>query len=426
MSKLRVQIVKANKVREPFMRGILTHSLVQRGVPFKKAYKIAAEVKSRIAKREEIFTTELKFIIDDEVKKRCGEKALEEFQTSTTVGHLPTIQVISENSSPAPFSKGLLAKSITASGIIPSRAHQMAQEVETELIAEGITKITRVKLHERTYAKIVAEEGKETGQSYEISRSILRLDRPVIIYLGGAGGTGKSSLATELASRLGILKVTGTDMIRQVMRTILSKEILPSLHSSSFEVGNLESYSSINREKERVLMGFSYQSSKVCIGVKAVVERAIIENMSVIIEGVHLIPSMIQFPQLKDFAYHIPIMLALKDEKSHKGRFIPRGLHAKMRQPDRYRDEFENIRLIHDYIIAQSHQYDIDVVENTDFDNSIHELVHIVISSLQHQVSETKDPTEVKKEMTKEVVKEVVKEVDEKQKDLKKDSKSKK
>src|SRR5258705_13998682 len=63
------------------------------------------------------------------------------------------------------------------------------------------------------------------------------LDLPVVLLIGGATGTGKSTVATEIAYRLGITRVTSTDFIRQTMRAFFSHEFMPSIHYSSFDAG---------------------------------------------------------------------------------------------------------------------------------------------------------------------------------------------
>ena len=47
---------------------------------------------------------------------------------------------------------------------------------------------------------------------------------PVIVLIGGTTGTGKSTVASEVAYRLGITRVTSTDFIRETMRAFLSYE----------------------------------------------------------------------------------------------------------------------------------------------------------------------------------------------------------
>ena len=59
---------------------------------------------------------------------------------------------------------------------------------------------------------------------------------PLVILIGGATGVGKSTIATQLAHRLGIVRVVATDAaIREVMRAMLSAELMPALHVSSFQ-----------------------------------------------------------------------------------------------------------------------------------------------------------------------------------------------
>ena len=79
------------------------------------------------------------------------------------------------------------------------------------------------------------EQGREAIRRLRRFRELQELDLPVIVLVGGATGTGKSTVATEAAYRLGITRVTSTDFVRQTMRAFFSKEFMPSIHYSSFE-----------------------------------------------------------------------------------------------------------------------------------------------------------------------------------------------
>src|SRR6266540_4241882 len=68
-----------------------------------------------------------------------------------------------------------------------------------------------------------------------MARALVALGLPIILLVGGATGTGKSTVATEAAYRLGITRVTSTDFVRQTMRAFFSEEFMPSIHYSSFE-----------------------------------------------------------------------------------------------------------------------------------------------------------------------------------------------
>ncbi|MEE3267170.1 MAG: hypothetical protein VX221_10395, partial [SAR324 cluster bacterium] len=129
----------------------------------------------------------------------------------------------------------------------------------------------------------------------------------------------------------------------------------------------------------------------VSVGVKAVVDRAIKERTSMIIEGIHLLPNMEQ--AIKEGckrAYHIPITLSLMNEKHHKDRFLERGKGNELRNKEAYLSSFENIRAIHEFFNSESEDKDIEVVDNEDFDETTNTLMQLIINILQEQVKSTK------------------------------------
>ena len=126
--------------------------------------------------------------------------------------------------------------------------------------------------------------------------SIRKSHKPLIILIGGSSGVGTSSMAIELANRLKLKNIIGTDMIREVMRKMASKELLPTLHKSSFDAH--ESVKTTSIMIDSVIEGFTSQVQVVNVGVEAIIERSIKEGISTIIEGVHIVPGFIR----QDFA----------------------------------------------------------------------------------------------------------------------------
>ena len=60
----------------------------------------------------------------------------------------------------------------------------------------------------------------------------------VIVLLAGTSGTGKSTLASLLGTRLGISTVLSTDSIRHIMRNFLSESENKVLFCSTYEAGS--------------------------------------------------------------------------------------------------------------------------------------------------------------------------------------------
>ena len=223
---------------------------------------------------------------------------------------------------------------------------------------------------------------------YRTIRRINRLPRPVIVYIGGTSGTGKSSLALQLARLLRIYRVSSTDTIRQVMRMVFTPEILPALHHSSFEFtheANVAADHAVAESPDTLLESYQEQARRVCVGTRAVIERAIQENVSIIVEGVHLLPGIVPFADLAGEAYQVAIMLGTPDEESLRARILTRAPTGS-RRADRYLDAFDGIRAINDHLMQMAEAHDIPFLDTSrDGDPEVH-AVQLVTAELERQV----------------------------------------
>ncbi len=383
---MQLQVIRPDKSKHRFMRGMLAHKLIQRGLSFDQAYQISKDARSYFQQQSEVTTESLMRSVDELIVARYGKEVLKELNSDLFPSG-KQISVYRRNTS-APFSKGLLTQSITSSGVKPEEAYQIAFNMETELMKQGIFRISKKKLFEEVYKTISKKYNPKIAQLYKLASRINELDKPLIIYIGGASGTGKSVIATFLAGRMGINKITGTDTIREIMRLVFKKDLLPTLHNSSTKAG-VAMPKTLDRSN-RLIGGFCLQSQQVSVGVKAVVDRAVKEKTSIIIEGVHLLPYMQQI--LKEGtkrAYHIPITLSLLNEKHHKDRFFERGKNNELRKIDPLLRSFENIRIIHEFWTSESENFEIEVVDNEDLDETTNTMTQLIINTLQEQVKST-------------------------------------
>jgi len=386
---MQFQVIRPDNSKHPFMRGMLAHKLMQRGLSFDQAYQISKDARSYFQQKGEVTSESLMQSVDELIVARYGQEVLKELNSELFPSG-KQISVFRRNAS-APFSKGLLTQSITSAGIKPEEAYQIAFYMETNLMKKGIFRISKKKLFDEVYRTISKKYSTKIAQLYKLASRIDELEKPLIIYIGGASGTGKSVMATFLAGRLGINKITGTDTIREIMRLVFKRDLLPSLHNSSIKAG-IGMPKTLDKSN-RVIGGFCLQAQQVSVGVKAVVDRAVKEKTSMIIEGIHLLPYMQQI--LKEGnkrAYHIPITLSLMNEKDHKDRFFERGKSNELRKIDPYLLNFENIRIIHEFCASESEHYEIEVVDNEDFDETTNTLTQLIINTLQEQVNSTLPP----------------------------------
>ena len=206
-------------------------------------------------------------------------------------------------------------------------------------------------------------------------QELRELDVPIVILVGGATGTGKSTVATEIAYRLGITRVTSTDFVRQTMRAFFSDEFMPAIHYSSFEAGD-----AFPDADDPLVTGFLEQSRDVLVGVVASIERALQEGWSMVLEGVHLVPGMLP-AQLPD-ALVVPCMLSIEDETAHAQHFFARDAGSQ-RPTAKYLDRFAEIRRLQDYLVERAEREGVPVIENESADEATAAVAELVLSAAE-------------------------------------------
>ena len=272
-----------------------------------------------------------------------------------------------------PFSKGVLSRSLIRADMDPDNAYTFASKIEAHLTDVGIKVINLDDLISIMREKLRDENG-EIAEKYGLWKRIRKCDEPLIVLIGGASGVGTSSIAFEVASKLGIRNMISTDMIREVMRKIVSKELLPTIYESSYTA-----YRSLRipppPEFDEVLIGFRDHVDTVSIGVEAVIERSLKEGISIVIEGVHIVPGFISEDLVKKHNVNM-FVLTLQDEEVHKGRFYSRCRQMWARRPlKRYMNYFGAIRRTHKYFESQANKHHIPVIENIDVTTTIDSII---------------------------------------------------
>ena len=277
-----------------------------------------------------------------------------------------------------PFSKGLMARALIATGLPADRAYELAIAIESDLAAHDRPATTLERLEE-VALKTLGQDGAAAMKRLRRYRDLHELDLPLILLVGGATGTGKSSVATDVAYRLGITRVTSTDFVRQTMRAFFSSEFMPAIHHSSFEAGRAMADEE-DDATEAVLDGFLEQTREVLVGVRAAIDRALEEGWSMVLEGVHLVPGML--PKQIEGALVVECVLSIDDAEAHASHFWIRDTDSEGVRPyEKYLDAFDDIRLIQTYILGRARKHAVPVIENGSLDDAIGELMELVLSA---------------------------------------------
>jgi 2-phosphoglycerate kinase len=277
-----------------------------------------------------------------------------------------------------PFSKGLLARTLIATGVPAERAYELAITAEADLAAVGGRASSIDRLQELAVEMWGEEEGAQVIRRLRLFSRLDDLDLPIILLVGGATGTGKSTVATEIAYRLGITRVTSTDFVRQTMRAFFSKDFMPSIHYSSFEAGEARD----EDDSERVVHGFLDQTRNVLVGVRAAIERVLQEGWSMVLEGVHLVPGMVRADI--EGALVVQFVLAIDDVEAHASHFWMRDAGSGHSRPfERYLDSLGDIREIQDYIVARAEKAGVPVIENGNIELAIAQAMELVLESAE-------------------------------------------
>lgn len=391
-------VVESDDATIPFSKGILARSLELAGLATRDAFELAKELERILRVRGviRIARDELERLTIDEVERRFGRAAKDGYlERWHRAGQL---SILEEDTGVAlPYSKGILAQSLMATGLSPVYAHRVAREVEVRLWERGRPAVERRELRAVVEGILSHEVGEDFAQRYRLLRSIRRPLKPIHILIGGVTGTGKSYLAAEVAYRLGITRIESTDSVRQVMRAMVSRELLPALHASSFDAwtATLEPHEDrpAHPTRERLLEGFRDQVNQVTVGLRAIIERAAEEHTSMVLEGVHVVPGFLPTESFKN-ATVVPMVAVVRSEDEHRKRFYLRDKETSQHRPmGRYLERFDDIRALQSYVEEMARAVGVPVIDGESLDRAAEGAIEVVAQRILQAHGGTEAPT---------------------------------
>ena len=136
---------------------------------------------------------------------------------------------------------------------------------------------------------------------------------PRLVLISGSTGAGKSSLGMTIALNTGILRCISTDVVRQVLRSV-DHQKTPALYRSSYSGAG----DAIEQWKECC--------DAVGNSVTNLVDDSLRRGNSLVLEGVHIIPSNTMIDRWKAAGgVATGVVLVIPDEKAHRDFIVKRG-----------------------------------------------------------------------------------------------------
>lgn len=380
MSKLLVIDEKA-ETRIPFLRGMLIKSLQRSGLDFVEAYELASDIREDIEELETITTNDLRQRIEDALAEDYPDIVLTRYQKQNPYSE--SITVKDEDGRSDPFSRGTFIKRLMSCGMSQDLCGLVTREIHDALVQQATESVTTRELIAMTYRTIRSQGNQRAADLYLVWCDFHRRGVPLILLIGGVPGSGKSTIATELAARLSIVRTQSTDMLREVMRALIPKRLAPVLHDSSFNAGKAQFRTAMSKTRDHdvVMAGYHMQSDMVAVACESVLSRAVNERVSLILEGVHMRPGLFKRFDKKD-AVVVPVILSVLQQKRLKNNFRGRAGQAEKRVAKRYLDNFDQIWQLQTAILSEADAADIEIVDNVEIDDSATEICKVVTDTI--------------------------------------------
>jgi 2-phosphoglycerate kinase len=378
--------------RIPFLRGILTSSLHHAGLPFEEAYALATEVREELDGRPEVTTKELREIVRQLISK-FGPATVQRYEQPAAVP--ATILVRDSQGDTTQFSREQHRRVLESSGLSYEGSTSVTSMIFAHLMEKGVTEIQSRELGFLTYRYLRLRLGPQAARRYLVLVKFLRRQRPIVVLIGGAPGTGKSALATEIAQRLEIVRIQSSDLLREVMRMMIPERLVPVLHRSSYDAWQAlpGSANSGDDEDAHLIDGYRAQAELLTVPCEAVIRRSLREESSLILEGVHVHHAMVDMVPAESDAIVIPIMLAVLNQDRLRDRFRGRGEQVDQRRAERYLEHFESIWRLQSYLLSEADRQRSPIIVSDHREQVIRDAMNTIVSALSAQL--TAEPNEV-------------------------------
>ena len=389
MSKILVEDPEED-TRVPFLRGILIRSLQDAGINFDEALEFASAIRSELSAISVITTNELRERVITRLKHSFRPDLVSRYEGRKRSF---MIQVEADDGQFTAFSLSEYGKCLETIGLKADEAKSVSEAVSVHLLKRETGNIQSGYIAYFTYRLLRQSKdfGPAVAHRWLVWRDFIDSGRSLIFMIGGTAGCGKSTTAADLASRLNIVRTQSTDMLREVMRAMVPKHLQPILFESSYTAWKKLPHSNVQQMKKEELLieGYCTQADIMSVAIKAVIQRTLRENVSLILEGVHVHPAYIKNLVKNKDAVVIPIMLGVIKRKKLQRRISGRSTKVPQRRAAKYLSYFDGIWGLQTYLLSEADKVDCTIIINDSRDDVLREIMLTTIKKLAEDFDKT-------------------------------------
>ena len=377
--------------RVPYLRGILIHSLQHAGLEFDTASRIASDVRNDLADTALISTLDLSQMVLDQLKTIDEQGVVLRYENRNNPLN---VQIEQQCGRINPFSRLKFRNSLETIGLRPRDSEIVVQMLQEHLSNKSIQiiKSRHLAMLIYRYLRQSSELGPTVAKRWLVWHDFINSGRELAFLIGGTAGSGKSSTANTLANRLEIVHTQSTDMLREIMRTMIPERVMPVLHQSSFNAW--KAFPEQHQDGEDIsdsllIQGYRSQADLLTLAIEAVIKRATREHVSLVLEGVHVHPAFMEKLQAETNAVVIPVMLGLMKRKHLLQRIKGRSTNVPDRGSEHYLQYFDEIWRLQTYLLSEADHSNIHIVVNENRDIVFSDIMRFTIATLEKTFDST-------------------------------------
>ena len=198
-------------------------------------------------------------------------------------------------------------------------------------------------------------------------------DAPQILLLGGASGTGKTTVANALVHELGLAHHISTGFVREVARAMMPEDQAHLLEGFTFDAWRL--FPEITGNGHRVFDGALAQAEVLLPAVKACVSRSLREGASLIVEGAHILPGLLSGA---DLGVSLFCILDVPDRDT----LVERALGHTHSRRQLSQEQISAIIELQDACVEEAQREGIPVIENIELADTVERIRRMLAGSV--------------------------------------------